>query len=310
MVSIGNGENHPSYLLDEHERNGIRNLGFKHPEHGEMVVRQQYDISAESFRNLDITFKDPVTGEVVTERYPSSRFVVQVDDTRGVRSLEPDPALPAIIAPNEITATGDHTRVTPSDQHRPTVLPGRPSDPIPVPQLPPSEPGRGRELVPNHTGGNQTELGPLTELAPRFPAQEQEPQIYISPDQSDQIRGQIIFLNEEGTPIYDGIPISERFIHKAGQKHLTEDVWFDEKGYPIFDKYVIETVEIELTGSRRRDRRIASKKTLEKGKLTSIPDDYVWHHHQDMKTMQLLPGWVHRMVGHTGGAKNSGKGYR
>lgn len=187
MVSIGDGENHLSYILDEHKRNGTRSLGFEHPEHGEMVVRQMYDISAESFRNLDITFKDPETGDYVTERYPSSRFYVPSNIVGEAGATDIGAAVPDIISPDETTATGDRPRVTPSDQHRPTVLPGRPSDPIPLPQLPPSEPGNGRELVPNNTGGNQTGLGPLIELTPGFPAHVQEPQIHISPDQREEL---------------------------------------------------------------------------------------------------------------------------
>ncbi len=125
-----------------------RSVVIDHPVHGHMTIRQRYDISAEKHENLDVTFWDPDKRENVTEDLPNSRFYVQVDDSRDVRNFERNPALPDIIGPDEGVAASGHTRVTPSDQHRPTVLPGRPSDPIPVPELPPSEPGRGGSWFP------------------------------------------------------------------------------------------------------------------------------------------------------------------
>lgn len=35
------------------------------------------------------------------------------------------------------------------------------------------------------------------------------------------------------------------------------------------------------------------------------PEGYTWHHHQDEKTMQLVPADIHRKTGHTGGVANT-----
>ena len=35
--------------------------------------------------------------------------------------------------------------------------------------------------------------------------------------------------------------------------------------------------------------------------LEYSPSEYVWHHHQDGKTMQLVPKNIHEKTGHTGG---------
>ncbi|MGH3738913.1 MAG: HNH endonuclease [Micromonosporaceae bacterium] len=35
--------------------------------------------------------------------------------------------------------------------------------------------------------------------------------------------------------------------------------------------------------------------------LPETPDGYTWHHHQDTRTMQLVPEDMHRAVNHGGG---------
>jgi hypothetical protein len=308
MQSIGDGENLLGEIQSEDERTGIRSVRIDHRKHGWMTIRQRKDITTGEYYNLDVTFHDPETGKEVTERLPSSRFALPPesggDFREGGNASAGSESIGADDAPNE----GDLTRVVPGEELIPDILPG----PIPQPRerfdIPPSRPGEGREHLPNHTGGDAPNHDVLTEPNPGFPVHDQDVPNLVSPDQTGKFNHLNIVYNEEGTPIYDGIPISERFIHRAGNKHDKVDIWYDEKGYPIFDEYVIETVEIELTGSRGRDKRIASKKALEKGVLTSIPEGYVWHHHQDMKTMQLLPCWLHKLVGHTGGMKNLKKG--
>ncbi len=305
MLSVGDGKNLLGKVLQEDGQTGIRSVAITHPEHGPMTIRQRRDISAEKYIDLDVTFWDREKREYVTERLPSRRFTLQPDFAED--ASEAGAVVSETVVTDHTISTGSQAIVVPSDGHRPIIQPGPSADPVPTLPLPPSEAGPGRELVPDHTGGNQTELGPLLEQAPGFPAQEQEPLILVNPDQSDDRRVPLIVYNEEGTPIYDDIPISERFIGKAGQKHHTEDVWFDKKGYPIFDKYTIVQVEIELTGKREKDKRIATKKVLDEKLLPEIPDGYVWHHHQDMKTMQLVLKRVHDAVGHTGGILNFSK---
>ena len=80
-------------------------------------------------------------------------------------------------------------------------------------------------------------------------------------------------------------------------------VKFDENGFPDFTPYSQKTVRIEgLTGNYSQDEILA----LQKAKMKSTPDNMVWHHHQDGKSMMLVPKEVHNVkvggVNHTGGA--------
>jgi hypothetical protein len=81
----------------------------------------------------------------------------------------------------------------------------------------------------------------------------------------------------------------------AGKKHPDTGVPFDKDGFPIFESQ--KDVQITFTGNRRADFIAANK---EAG-LGSTPKGMTWHHHQDGKTMQLVPYIIHRKTGHTGG---------
>ncbi|MDI3282941.1 HNH endonuclease [Polyangium sp. 15x6] len=96
-----------------------------------------------------------------------------------------------------------------------------------------------------------------------------------------------------------------RNAHLAGKKHPETGVPFDAEGYPDFKAagVVKKEVKINQTGNRRADDRLANK---EAG-LTETPDGYTWHHHQDGKTMQLVPRKIHGDTGHTGGVATQGK---
>jgi hypothetical protein len=83
-----------------------------------------------------------------------------------------------------------------------------------------------------------------------------------------------------GTPIRNLGLANQTIISKVGP------VTFDEYGFPDFTPYSIKNVEIEgLTGIYKTDERMA----LKEANLKETPKDYVWHHHQDGKTMQLVP---------------------
>jgi filamentous hemagglutinin len=84
-----------------------------------------------------------------------------------------------------------------------------------------------------------------------------------------------------------------------------ESVRFNEKGFPDFSPYARETVEIRYTGDRADDFDLAN----EAAGLTHTPEGYSWHHHEDAKTMQLVPTDLHKAVRHTGGCATSGLGY-
>ena len=85
--------------------------------------------------------------------------------------------------------------------------------------------------------------------------------------------------------------------HELRDKY-PEGVRFDEVGYPDFSPYAIESVEIDMKGNYTSDYTQANRAAG----LDEKPEGYTWHHHQDCKTMQLVPTDLHSAVGHTGGA--------
>jgi A nuclease of the HNH/ENDO VII superfamily with conserved WHH len=88
----------------------------------------------------------------------------------------------------------------------------------------------------------------------------------------------------------DRVELAERY--PAG-------VRFTRAGYPVFTPYAVERVVVEnLTGQRRTDKELAN----EVAGLPETPDDYTWHHVEDGRTMELVPGDLHESAGHTGGA--------
>lgn len=75
-------------------------------------------------------------------------------------------------------------------------------------------------------------------------------------------------------------------------------VAFDEKGFPRFEPYATHTVRLEkFSGNYDMDFKEANKAAG----LKTIPADHTWHHHEDGKTMLLVPKDLHRSVSHTGG---------
>ncbi|MCG0022256.1 HNH endonuclease, partial [Vibrio parahaemolyticus] len=91
----------------------------------------------------------------------------------------------------------------------------------------------------------------------------------------------------------------------AGKTVTTKggDVRFDSDGFPDFTPYSKKTVRvIGLTGDMANDVPLA----MARAKITKYDKSkYVWHHHQDGKTMMLIPKSVHSVrnggVAHTGG---------
>ena len=76
-------------------------------------------------------------------------------------------------------------------------------------------------------------------------------------------------------------------------------VKYSKEGYPDFAPYAETTVHVQgMKGKIPPDDELAN----EIAGFESTPDDYTWHHHQDGKTMQLIPTDVHSTFPHTGGA--------
>ncbi len=109
----------------------------------------------------------------------------------------------------------------------------------------------------------------------------------------------------------------------AGSSHPVTGVPFDERGFPIFDKYmkyetrITQTIEKrdfilhmrEATRSLREalDRGSVSKTLFNEHQLAAIQKgraqipDFTWHHHQESGRMQLIPKDIHTSTGHVGG---------
>jgi hypothetical protein len=93
--------------------------------------------------------------------------------------------------------------------------------------------------------------------------------------------------------------------HLAGKKHPKTGVPFDAEGYPDFKAAGVVKKEVKIiqTGDRREDIKRANKAANFKATLK----DHTWHHHQDGKTMQLVPLDIHGATGHTGGVATQGR---
>ncbi len=85
-------------------------------------------------------------------------------------------------------------------------------------------------------------------------------------------------------------------------------VRFTEDGHPDFRPYAVKEVQVKgLEGNSKRDFTRADE-------AAGITKEYrsanrlVWHHHQDCKTMQLVPQDIHEAVRHTGGTALLGGG--
>lgn len=87
--------------------------------------------------------------------------------------------------------------------------------------------------------------------------------------------------------------------HLAGQRHPVTGVPFDAEGFPDFRAAGVVKVEvqIEYTGNPTSDYRAVDKAAG----FDRRPDNMTWHHHQDGRTMQLVPHEIHYQTGHTGG---------
>ena len=80
--------------------------------------------------------------------------------------------------------------------------------------------------------------------------------------------------------------------------HPVTKIPFDVDGFAIFDDCAKADVSIGgYKGSRRADYKAANAAAG----LRETPEGYLWHHHQDVGRMQLVPRKIHERTGHTGG---------
>ena len=196
VVRLGDGAPHLGRIVKENELGDKRSVEFFLPGHGRVTLDQHYDVTTGRYDGDEITFYDREQKQWVTEKYATSRFNQPAGSFGIPRTSRGETVAPAIIAFADPFAEGGQARVVPSDEQRPILQPGPPAEPVPVDLLPPSEAGTGLELIPDHTGGNQTELGPRIERLPGYPAQEQEPLILVNPNQSDELTRASILHSE------------------------------------------------------------------------------------------------------------------
>jgi len=94
--------------------------------------------------------------------------------------------------------------------------------------------------------------------------------------------------------VYDGPGWTDKIAEK-----YPNGVWFTADGFPDFAPYATATVTFDphFAGNHTTDPASANQKAG----LPRTPDGYTWHHHQDTRTMQLIPKDLHRAVRHAGG---------
>jgi hypothetical protein len=91
------------------------------------------------------------------------------------------------------------------------------------------------------------------------------------------------------------------------KKYSVTGVAFSAAGFPNFTPFkIISVMPAGLTGDRQNDNKLADMEagynTTAKPTTKLKPNDTVWHHVEDCKTMLLLPIDIHDAVKHTGGA--------
>lgn len=92
-----------------------------------------------------------------------------------------------------------------------------------------------------------------------------------------------------------------------GKLHNYED-YYDEYGFPDFSKYAVKSYTFEfdeLTGESVSDFKLVNEKVFGKKSYNAHEQDYkdyTWHHHQNGRTLFLIPKELNSNVKHTGGA--------
>jgi hypothetical protein len=88
-------------------------------------------------------------------------------------------------------------------------------------------------------------------------------------------------------------------------------VRFTDDGYPDFSPYVLRNKDgvpyqmVFTNGFRGRD--FDAPDANRKFGLPKLREDYVWHHHQDGKTLMAVPKDMHDAIRHAGGIARMGE---
>ena len=128
----------------------------------------------------------------------------------------------------------------------------------------------------------------------------------------DEHKAKMVLEATRVKPVAGQLPRSHRYAGKEFPREQLPAAYrqtglrFTEDGFPDFGPYAYQlpngqkSVQIRLTGSYDRD---AARAKIAAGFKDSdvIPDHLTWHHHQDGKSLLLVPKKLHGAVRHTGG---------
>lgn len=105
-------------------------------------------------------------------------------------------------------------------------------------------------------------------------------------------------IGDDGVWVHNCSKFTRPRNHKlAGQRHPKTNVLFGSMGYPDFSDWSIVTKQLPGGHQGRRLDEIEANRLAG---FSETPEGYVWHHHQDGTTMQLVDRLIHEKTGHTG----------
>ena len=111
--------------------------------------------------------------------------------------------------------------------------------------------------------------------------------------------GRIDFRREDlGTRPGTDPPKMNASVRERLAQAYPQGVRYTRAGYPVFTSYAIDRTTVEgLTGVYDTDADLANVAT---GR-SETPPGYTWHHVENGTAMELVPSYLHKHVGHTGG---------
>ena len=121
------------------------------------------------------------------------------------------------------------------------------------------------------------------------------------PDSVEKIGGRYPMNSHYAGQVYHfkDLPKSIQKQYPHLEHQYPEGIRFNKKGFPDFSSYAIKKVEIKMTGNHRIDKKRANEGLGYKPNAEHL--GYTWHHHENGKTMELVPRDLHDAFRHTGG---------
>lgn len=89
-------------------------------------------------------------------------------------------------------------------------------------------------------------------------------------------------------------------VKNVGGDYGRVSIRYNRRGFPDFSDYVKHRAYFRVTGDRAADAARAN--LIKFGRSHPTPKGWVWHHHQNMRRMELIPQVIHDAFRHTGGA--------